>query len=365
MRIGTNIAAYMAGAQLAGVERKLSASMNRLSSGYKINCSKDDPAGMAMTQKLRVQIKELNRSNLNASDGVSVIETTESVLSEVESMLQRMRELAVQGASDSYTDEDRGNIMSEIHELQAEIDRVSEDTQFNNQSLLDGTFERKSYAFDENERLTSDVSVLYMSDTVKAGKYELTVSNGKILSDDTTIQDIFGESAVATVDGNKVDITGRDGFELSLALNNENAADQKITIEIEDIGGMPVQVGNNEGQNINVIIPKVDTYLLHIDDLDCTTTGGCDEAITKIDKAVSIVSKVRSKLGAYQNRLDSVSQTISATTESLTSALSKISDTNMADEMTEYTSQNVLQQAGISMLSQANQMPEKVLQLLQ
>ena len=118
-------------------------------------------------------------------------------------------------------------------------------------------------------------------------------------------------------------------------------------------------------ESINVIIPKVDTSLLHIDDLDCTTTSGCDAAITKIDKAVSIVSKVRSKLGAYQNRLDSVSQTISVTTESLTSALSKISDTNMADEMTEYTSQNVLQQAGISMLSQANQMPEKVLQLLQ
>lgn len=365
MRIGTNIAAYMAGSQLAGVEKKLSASMNRLSSGYKINCSKDDPAGMAMTQKLRVQIKELNRSEINATDGISVVETAESVLAEVESMLQRMRELSVQGASDSYTDEDRSNIMSEIKELQDEIDRISEDTKFNNQSLLDGTFDRNSYAFNEDGRLTSDVRVLYMSDTVNAGIYELTISDGKIVSDDATIQGIFGETAVATVDGNKVDITARDGFELSFALDNPDAADQTITIQIEDMGGMPIQVGNNEGQSLEIIIPRVDTELLHIDDLDCTTTSGCDAAITKLDKAISLVSKIRSNLGAYQNRLDSVAQTIAATTESLTSALSKIADTDMADEMTEYTSQNVLQQAGITMLSQANQMPEKVLQLLQ
>lgn len=365
MRIGTNITAYMAGAQLAKVERNLSSSMERLSSGYKINVSKDDPAGMAMTQKLRTQIKELKRSGMNAADGVSVLEVTESALSEVTSMLQRMRELSVQGASDSSTDEDRKNIMSEITELQKEIDRVSKDTQFNNQTLLDGTFDRRTYALDENNKITKDVSVLYVSENVSAATYELTISGGKIDVDEAQIRDIFGENAIATVDGNKVDITGDNGFEISFALNNPDMSDQKVTIELWDIGTMPIQVGNNEGQSVNIIIPRVSTDVLHIDDLDCTTQKGSANAITKLDKAISIASKIRSSLGAYKNRLDTAGLTISSTTDSLTTALSTISDTNMAEEMTEYTSQTVLQQAGISMLSQANQMPERVLQLLQ
>ena len=365
MRIGTNITAYMAAAQLEKVEKSLSRSMERLSSGYKINVSKDDPAGMAMSQKLRTQIKELKRSGMNASDGISVIETAESALSEVTEMLQRMRELSVQGASDSSTDEDRKNIMSEITELQKEIDRISTDTQFNNQNLLDGTFERCTYAFDENERLTTDVSVLYASEDVPAGKYELTISGGKIEVDETQIKDVFGENAIATVDGNKVDITGDNGFEISFALNNENMTDQKVTIELAEFGSMPVQIGNNEGQSVEVIIPRVSTDVLHIDDLDCTTAKGCGKAITKLDKAISLASKIRSNLGAYQNRLDTAAQSIDVVTDSLTKALSTISDTNMAEEMTEYTSQNVLQQAGISMLTQANHMPQKILQLLQ
>lgn len=365
MRIGTNITAYMAGAQLAKVEKSLSRSMERLSSGYKINVSKDDPAGMAMTQKLRTQIKELKRSGMNASDGISVLEVTESALSEVTLMLQRMRELSVQGASDSSTDEDRKNIMSEITELQKEIDRVSTDTQFNNQNLLDGTFERRTYAFNENNRLTKDVSVLYVSESVSAGTYELTISKGKIDVDDEQIKAVFGQNAIATVDGNKVDITGDNGFEMSFALNNPNMSDQKVTIELWDIGTMPIQVGNNEGQSVDIIIPRVSTDVLHIDDLDCTTSVGCGRAITKLDKAISIASKIRSSLGAYQNRLDNAELSITSATDSLTTALSNISDTNMAEEMTEFTSQNVLQQAGISMLTQANQMPEKVLQLLQ
>lgn len=365
MRIGTNITAYMAGSRLQKVEKDLSRSMERLSSGYKINVSKDDPAGMAMTQKLRTQIKELKRSGMNASDGISVIQTAESALSEVTLMLQRMRELSVQGASDSSTDEDRKNIMSEITELQKEINRVSSDTQFNNQNLLDGTFERCNYAFDENNRLTTDVSVLYVSESVSAGKYELNIVGGKIDVDDAQIKKVFGQNAIATVDGNKVDITGDNGFEMSFALNNENMADQTVTIELYDFGSMPVQIGNNEGQSVGVIIPKISAEVFHIDDLDCTTAKGCGKAITKLDKAISLASKIRSSLGAYQNRLDSAALSIDAVTDSLTKALSTISDTNMAEEMTEYTSQSVLQQAGITMLTQANQMPEKTLQLLQ
>lgn len=365
MRIGTNIAAYMAEGQLANVENRLSASLKRLSSGYKINTSKDDPAGMAITQKLRVQIKELDRAGMNSLDGVSAVDTAESALSEVEAMLQRMRELAVQGASDSYTDEDRQNIKSEISQLQQEINRVSEDTQFNNQNLLDGNFERKSYTYDANDRLTSGVSTLYVSDEVLAGDYTFNISGGKITMDDTQLQSLFGDDAITTVDGNKLTITNSKGYEMSVALNDSTMSDQEIKVTVTDLGGMPIQVGNNEGQDINIIIPRVDTATMHIDDVDYSTTEGCSAAITKMDTAISYVSRVRGRLGAYTNRLESTSASIEGKNESLTSALSRIADTNMAAEMTEYTSQNVLQQAGISMLTQANQMPEKILQLLQ
>lgn len=365
MRIGTNISAYMAGAQLSKVEVNVSRSMERMSSGYKILTSKDDPAGMAMSQKLKIQINELKRSSMNASDGISVISSAESALTEVESMLQRMRELAVQGASDTSTDEDRKNLASEVAQLQEEIDRISTDTQFNNTNILDGSFGRCTYAFDANSRMTTDVSVLYVSNSVEAGEYELNIVDGMIDVDETQIQAVFGRNAVATVDGNKVDIMGDDGFHLSFAVNDENIADQSITIEIADIGGMPIQVGNNEGQDINIIIPRVSTDVLHVDDLELETADGCGKAITKLDTAISLASKIRSNLGAYQNRLDSSVTSTDSYTDSLTSALTTISSVDVAQEMTEYTSQTVLQQAGISMLSQANQMPEKILQLLQ
>lgn len=365
MRIGTNISAYMAGAELSKTEIRTSISMAKLSSGYKITSSKDDPAGMAMSQKLRIQISELRRSGMNASDGISVIESAESAIAEVESMLQRMRELAVQGASDTSTDEDRKNIASEVDQLQKEIDRVSTDTQFNNQNILDGNFGRCTYTFDENGRLTTDVGVLYVSENVPAGTYELDIADGKIKIDETKMQDVFGQNAIATVDGNKVDITGDDGFEISFSVNNAAIADKTVKIEIADMGAMPIQVGNNEGQQIDILIPRIATDVLHIDDADFTTADGCGKAITKLDKAVSLVSKIRSSLGAYQNRLDSTTNSLDSYTDSLTSAMSSISSVDIAEEMTEYTSQSVLQQAGISILSQANEMPERVLQLLQ
>lgn len=365
MRIGTNIAAYMAGGQLNTVEKKLSASMNRLASGYKINTSKDDPAGMAMTQKLRTQIRALDRSSMNASDGMSVTQTAEGALAEVEAMIQRMRELAVQGASDSYTDEDRKNIQSEIDQLSKEIDRVSTDTQFNNMNLLDGTFERRVYGFDSSDRMTSDVEALYVSDSVPAGDYTIDISGGKIDTSDAAIQAVFGTDAIVTEDGNKVTISGSDGFQMMFALNNSAAADQTIRFEVTDIGRMPIQVGANEDQQIMMDIPCVNSKTLAIDDVDCTTADSCGNAISKFDRAISFVSSVRGQLGAYENRLESTTLSLDNTSENITEAVSRIADTNMAEEMTDYTTYNVLQQAGISMVSQANQLPEKVLQLLQ
>ena len=136
MRIGTNMSAIISNGYLSKSEKSLQKSLERLSSGYKINSAKDDGAGKAISEKMKTQIKNLNRASMNASDGISVTQAAEGAMAEIQSMLQRMNELAVQGANDSFTDEDRNNINSEIQSLKKEIDRISSDTEFNNTKLL-------------------------------------------------------------------------------------------------------------------------------------------------------------------------------------------------------------------------------------
>ena len=150
MRIGTNMSAIISNGYLSKSEKSLQKSLERLSSGYKINSAKDDGAGKAISEKMKTQIKNLNRASMNASDGISVTQAAEGAMAEIQSMLQRMNELAVQGANDSFTDEDRNNINSEIQSLKKEIDRISSDTEFNNTKLLNGEVQRRSYATVKN-----------------------------------------------------------------------------------------------------------------------------------------------------------------------------------------------------------------------
>ena len=175
----------------------------------------------------------------------------------------------------------------------------------------------------------------------------------------------FSTTATAAVDGNKVTITDRDGFEMSFLTKSGLAAGSTVKLEVTDIGTMDLQVGANENQTIKVDIPEIDTETLYLDDLDVTTVTGADRAIVALDNALARVSSVRSAIGACENRLDSTVGSLDETSEDMTSALSRISDVDMAEEMTNYTQQNVLSQAAISVLSQANDIPQQVLQLLQ
>ena len=175
----------------------------------------------------------------------------------------------------------------------------------------------------------------------------------------------FSTTATAAVDGNKVTITDRDGFEMSFLTKSGLAAGSTAKLEVTDIGTMDLQVGANENQTIKVDIPEIDTETLYLDDLDVTTVTGADRAIVALDNALARVSSVRSAIGACENRLDSTVGSLDETSEDMTSALSRISDVDMAEEMTNYTQQNVLSQAAISVLSQANDIPQQVLQLLQ
>ena len=398
MKVNHNMSAVITNKQLLRTENKVTEAMERLSSGLKINHSKDNPAGMAISNKLNLQIEGLDQASQNASDGISVLQTTDGALNEVTSLIQRMRELSVQAASDSNTPDDKKAIQQEVEELKKEINRVSKDTEFNTKSLLDGSIQRRVYGTNATRMAVSSnvtaadytVTINQAAETAKkdadtvafndmtatigaSGKMKINSSSVEIEATDTYEQ-VFekirtagelGETTVKADGGNKVTITDRDGFEMSFLTKSGLAAGSTAKLEVTDIGTMDLQVGANENQTIKVDIPEIDTETLYLDDLDVTTVTGADRAIVALDNALARVSSVRSAIGACENRLDSTVGSLDETSEDMTSALSRISDVDMAEEMTNYTQQNVLSQAAISVLSQANDIPQQVLQLLQ
>lgn len=481
MRINYNVSAAIANKHLLGIEDNLSASMERLSSGLKINHSKDNPAGMAISNKMKAQIDGLNRASQNASDGISVIQIADGALSETTSILQRMRELSVQAASDAtMTPADKEAIQKEITSLKDEVDRISTDTEYNSKSLLDGSLDTRVY--------TKNATRVDISDHVKAGQYQLSidtaatqagpvkanqnynstaaigasgtmsingskveieatdtyaeafekirnaaetgetavkvetngalsftserygasatleiafdnqqivtalgftgvvedpenkgsyvygqVQNGKVIVPSGTDAEVtlkkpgdgtgFGDTATWRTDGNKITVTDRAGFEMSFLADAGYTGN--LDFDVTDIGTMALHIGANEDQETKVRIPEVSCKSLYIDDVDVTTVNGAGRGITQFDDAISKVSEVRSRLGAYQNRLESTVSSLDTFEENMTGAQSRLTDADMASEMTDYTHQNVLNQAAISVLTQANDLPQQVLQILQ
>jgi flagellin len=526
MRINHNISALKANNQLSRTNGKLDKSLEKLSSGYRINSAADDSAGLAISEKMRTQISGLDVASRNASDGISVIQTAEGALIEVESMLQRMRELAVQSANGTYTTQDRVAIQSEIDQLNQEITRISNTTEFNTMTLLDGNIDRKSYSSDNR------VSLISLSDTVAIGEYGVTITqdarqavvvgnqmaatfgvdgggvaytsatrkitaneagsiniNGEsiVVREGDTVDQVFeklrdacdnvdinvfaaangatpstttnlemagytskqlnagdklvfvsrdygsnqnieiycdspelcdllglsisgsksqGIDAKATLDiagtqfdntatvsinGNKVTVSDRNDFKMVFSvepgtvgtiftdptipsstgstsagsITDPATPDPNIVVSVLDAGPMDLQIGANQGQIMSVRIPKVTPETLSIDRINIGTANGAQQAIGLLDTAINTVSAIRSKLGAYQNRLEHSISNLDVSSENMTESLSRIEDVDMAEEMAEYTQKNVLAQAGTSMLAQANQRPQSILSLLQ
>ena len=374
MRVNYNVSAMVANNSLTRSDNKLSKSIERLSSGLKINRAKDNASGLAIAKRMNAQLRGLSVANDNASDGVSVIETADGALGEVHSMLQRMNELAVKGANGTWSEADRATIEAEIIQLQDAIQEIADSTQFNGQTLLDGNFDLKGYTSDIN------VKVDYYSDEVTAKEYSINGLNVILDADGniaSTITDINATLAlgsefpatckVSEVNGNTLTISDKDGFEMKLTIlnNMDVAATGQLKIDITGYGDMTVQIGANEGQVLDMRIPDVSLKNIGIEDLDFSSADGCSEAIEKIKNAINHVSSVRSRLGAYQNRLESTVDSLDVTYESMTAAYSRIMDVDMAKEMTEYSNLQVLTQAGTSVLAQANERPSQVLQLLQ
>lgn len=405
MRINNNIMAMNAHRQLAVNQTAGSKSMERLSSGFRINRAGDDAAGLAISEKMRGQIRGLKQAQRNAQDGISLIQTAEGALNETHSILQRMRELAVQAATDTNTLTDRKEIQKEINQLLDEIDRIGNNTEFNTQKLLNGTYENKKIHIGANEDQSMDISIGSMkaaalgggtaAATVYAGTetiagVEITVTGGTDAAYDNVKVTFAAGTAgdVGAVWNDKTLTITLDGTK-----NNYTAAEIKGLIDGATSAPTGVTdltvtfTGNLDGAGISGTITLAETAsggdgtvieslkVANVDDVteDDVTAGtaggvltqsGADAAITTINNAIEQVSAERSKLGAIQNRLEHTINNLGTSAENLQAAESRIRDVDMAAEMMEFTKTNILNQAATAMLAQANMAPQSVLQLL-
>lgn len=386
MKISYNAAAMRASNALNASDNKVSKSLGRLSSGLKVTTSKDNPSGYAIGKRMNTQITGLGSATQNSNNGISVLETADGALTEVHEMLQRMNELAVKGETGTLTTTDRMTLEEEVKQLKQEITRISTDTQFNGQTLLDGSFDLRGYTDDHR------VKVEYYSDEVTCKEYEILAGQLQVSYNTDGTIDPFNTTftypsstdpdkafpqgvEITEIFGNKITFSGPQNFELTIDVAKPDpamtppsftgAAGEDIHIDVTGLGTMDIQTGANEGQQLAIRIPTVSLDRMNLTDLKMTTSDECADANKAIKKAILYVSDARSRLGAYQNRLEHTVNNLAVSSENMTASYSRIMDVDMAEEMTNYTTEQVISQAAVSMLAQANERPSQVLQLLQ
>lgn len=395
MIINHNIAALNTHRQLGANTGASSKNLEKLSSGLRINRAGDDAAGLAISEKMRGQIRGLDMAKKNAQDGISLIQTAEGALTETHSILQRVRELAVQASSDTNEGVDRQKLQSEVDELSKEIKRISTDTEFNNQKVLDGTFSDKTFHIGANSGQNIKLTINSMGNEdlniagVKAEETadtDLGVKINSYTDNDLTITTTAAKTAATDPAVEKTTATydkDTKTFKLTLkqAAGDGTTNPGAITATRDEIvaalqeaaskAGVDIEV-KSDGATTAIGVPAADVTVAKADltvkddtkGIRISTQATADQAITTINNALNKVSEERSKLGANQNRLEHTINNLGATSENLSAAESRIRDVDMAKEMMDFTKNNILTQAAQAMLAQANQQPQGVLQLL-
>jgi len=491
MRIANNISAMNTHRVLVGSDNQMGKSLERLSSGLRINRAADDAAGLAISEKMRAQIRGLKQASRNAQDGISMIQTAEGGLNETHAILQRMRELAVQAANGTLTDSDKAEVQKEVAQLIEEIDRIGNTTEFNTKKLLNGqagvtSSQANGVASDgvvingttttaasgatggavSQADLDAVITSLSAGPNTKTGVYQVEITKQATAASITGNQDIStgtGEDGILNINGVAIELgagdTGAtivskinnysaqtgvkaelDGNNLKLTttglgseatltvsttdsdflsklglaadgtyitttvgsdavgtINGEAAIGKGNTLTLtkagDDADGLTVnfdgsklnlgatgtltfdavinsdgqvtlQIGANDKQTLSFTINDMRSKALGIDELDVTTPNGAAEAIKKLDNALTLVSAERSKLGAIQNRLEHTISNLGVAAENIAASESRIRDIDMAEEMTNFTKNQILVQASTAMLAQANQKSQAVLKLL-
>ncbi len=430
MVINNNLMAVNANRMLGINTDAQASSMEKLSSGMRINRAGDDAAGLAISEKMRNQINGLQQASRNSQDGISLIQTAEGALGETQEMLQRMRELSIQSMNDTYTNTDRDKIDLEVQQLLDEIDGIAIKTEFNEQTLLAGdgvSTSGSDLTYDvtneDGTTTTIDYGTYTKSELKEALAGLLDEGNDMIASALTAAKAAGASAAVATLESVQ-NILSQIESDTNLDLHNIETAsgttsyysmtlDEKLAFYDSQYGStdgataktavaaldddydissydditdhadvintaideyyndaisgsttFEFQVGANQDQKISVKIDAMGVIALGLDEVDVSSKAGASAALAMIDDAVEQISQQRALLGAVQNRLEHTIKNVDNTAENLQSAESNIRDTDMAEEMVELTKYNILSQASQSMLAQANQSPQQVLQLL-
>jgi flagellin len=371
MVINTNISAINAQRSLGKTQASLQTTMQRLASGLRINAAKDDAAGIAIASRMTAQIRGLTQAARNANNAVSVVQTIEGGLDEIHNMLQRMRELAVQASDDSNTATDRQNLNDEFQALKNEIGRIAESTKYNTQNVLNGGF--GSSISNIGTDLSAANGIEDISSTGAApGTYTLVVASGTNSGKKFTLS--VG-SVSQTIDDVAVP-TGLDQKELNFSALGITI---RINATIQDInanntfdvtaGSGVFQIGDeNNLQNVITVLSvdaRISALNANLVTADLTSRTNANDAIDQTQTAINKVLEYKSKLGAISNRLDYTFANVNNIVENVTAARSRVMDADFAVETANLTKATILQQAGISVLAQANQQPQAVLALLQ
>lgn len=400
LRINQNIAAMNSYRNLSVTDGQMAKSLEKLSSGFRINRAADDAAGLSISEGLRAQVGGTKVAIRNAQDGISVVQTAEGALSEVHSILQRMRDLAVQAANTGSQDSNAVQAaQTEFNNLKSEINRIGNTTSFGSTKLLDGTFGARYQV--------SSAAAPFANVTFAAGNDSATVTVAGLPAFNLDLNEALDhgagagvmDSAQRVVDevnrGLRAGLVGAggDGSELQMTYSTADNGDVTYTLvgstsftvaanggenafnthfgiaagtynTATGTGGV-FQVGANNSANdrLSVSISQVNSTQLNLS-VDLTTTAGAQAGITTVSNAITSVSTTRASLGAYQNRFEHTISNLSVAVENLSASESRIRDTDMAQEMVQFTRSQILTQAGTAMLAQANTAPQQVLQLL-
>ena len=408
MIVQHNITSMNANRQLGIVGNNLAKSTEKLSSGYRINRAADDAAGLAISEKMRAQVRGLNRASDNAQDGISLIQTAEGAMDQQHAILQRTRELLVQasnsGVLDGTAENDFQKIQDEIDTLKSEYERINTDTEFNRKKLLDGSYKDQYLQLGANNAQGIDVTIkttawdpnLYLSKTTEATAAEKTAkgasktatADGYIVEDDITYtynkniftvasqyktgKVTFSSTDATPAENNAKAIVGgeeKTAADVATAIkavkddaDNATAAQKKLANDFLAASGLTLTEANTALGDDGSNLVKDDNKTMAVTNIDGEAISGL---LDNVDTMIKSVTTERSKLGAVQNRLEYTVKVDDNTSENLQSAESRIRDTDMADEMTRFSKESILQQAATSMLAQANQSNQGVLSLLQ
>ncbi|MBN8748102.1 A-type flagellin [Xylophilus ampelinus] len=377
--INTNISSLTAQRNLSASQSSLSTSIQRLSSGLRINSAKDDAAGLAISERMTSQVRGLNQAVRNANDGISLAQTAEGALGQVGNNLQRMRELAVQASNGTNSQVDRDALQAEFSQLSSEIDRVSAQTSFNGRNLLDGSFNGVAFQVGANAGQTISITSIANVGTAALGgtttRFEGSVAASGMTGFATAIA-----AGGLTINGTSVGAIAAAGSaqeraaQLATAINGVSSQ-TGVGASYDSVSGQLTLTSSSAiavagaGATATASIAATasfgaSTSTTGIASLTVSSFTGAQAAITQLDSALASVNSSRATLGAIQNRFESVVSNLQTTAENTSAARSRIQDADFASETANLSRAQILQQAGTAMVAQANQIPQTVLSLL-